>query len=110
MVGFTPEGWLRRWSAETAFLIACSRNLLDHVVRDLVLADTRVTVLQRTRVEGLTGTAARVTGVLTRGQTAGKQPWKPTSSSTRAGGAHGPRSTWRSWGSDPPLSVPWTSA
>ncbi|WP_331738097.1 FAD-dependent oxidoreductase [Streptomyces sp. NBC_01276] len=67
MVGFTAEGWLRRWSAETAFLIACSRDVLDHVVRELVLADPRVTVLQRTRVEGLTGTAARITGVRTRG-------------------------------------------
>lgn len=66
MVGFTPEGWLRRWSPETAFLIACSRDVLDHAVRDLVLADTRVTVLPHTRVEGLTGTAARVTGVRTR--------------------------------------------
>ncbi|MFE3761047.1 NAD(P)/FAD-dependent oxidoreductase [Streptomyces sp. NPDC059104] len=67
MVGFTAEGWLRRWSAETAFLIACSRDVLDHVVRELVLADPRVSVLQRTRVEGLTGTADRITGVRTRG-------------------------------------------
>ncbi|WP_331728245.1 FAD-dependent oxidoreductase [Streptomyces sp. NBC_00158] len=66
MVGYTPEGWLRRWNTETAFLIACSRDLLDHAVRDLVLADPKVTVLQRTRVEGLTGTARRVTGVRTR--------------------------------------------
>ncbi|MGE7386921.1 NAD(P)/FAD-dependent oxidoreductase [Streptomyces sp. NPDC004126] len=67
MVGFTPEGWLRRWSAETAFLIACSRGVLDHAVRDLLLADPAVTVLQRTRVDALTGTADRVTGVRTRG-------------------------------------------
>ncbi|MFF5705248.1 NAD(P)/FAD-dependent oxidoreductase [Streptomyces sp. NPDC012794] len=66
MVGFTPEGWLRRWNQETSFLIACSRDLLDFVVRDLVLSDTSVRVLPRTRVESLTGSAARVTGVRVR--------------------------------------------
>ncbi|MEW1639866.1 FAD-dependent monooxygenase [Streptomyces sp. NPDC093801] len=63
MVGFSAQGWYRRWNAETHFLIACGRDLLDSVVRDLVLADGNVEVLHRTRVEGLTGSASRVTGV-----------------------------------------------
>ncbi|MGW1975061.1 NAD(P)/FAD-dependent oxidoreductase [Streptomyces sp. NPDC001889] len=66
MVGFSSQGWFRRWQHETHFLIACSRDLLDSVVRDMVVADRSVRVLERTRVEGLTGTAGRVTGVRVR--------------------------------------------
>ncbi|MEO3975282.1 FAD-dependent oxidoreductase [Streptomyces sp. CAU 1734] len=66
MVGFSSQGWFRRWQRETHFLIACSRDLLDSVVRELVLADHRVRVLPRTRAEGLVGTASRVTGVRVR--------------------------------------------
>ncbi|MFI1865122.1 FAD-dependent oxidoreductase [Streptomyces jumonjinensis] len=66
MVGLSAQGWFRRWRHETHFLIACSRDLLDAVVRDQVLADRGVRVLQRTRVEGLVGTAAAVTGVRVR--------------------------------------------
>ncbi|MFE2526632.1 NAD(P)/FAD-dependent oxidoreductase [Streptomyces sp. NPDC059382] len=66
MVGYSNQGWFRRWRTETHFLIACSRDLLDSVVRDDVLADRGVKVLRRTRVEGLVGSAGRVTGVTVR--------------------------------------------
>ncbi|GAA2261253.1 FAD-dependent monooxygenase [Streptomyces amakusaensis] len=67
MVGLSPQGWYRRWRRETHFLIACSRDLLDAVVREQVLEDRAVQVVQRTRAEGLVGTATRVTGVRVRG-------------------------------------------
>ncbi|MEU3911669.1 FAD-dependent monooxygenase [Streptomyces sp. NPDC029721] len=67
MVALTSQGWLRRWDRETHFVLGCSRDLLDSVVRDHVLGAEGVTVLQRTRVEGLTGSASRVTGVRVRG-------------------------------------------
>ncbi|MFH7595547.1 FAD-dependent monooxygenase [Streptomyces racemochromogenes] len=67
MVALTAQGWLRRWDRETHFVLGCSRDLLDSVVRDHVLSGPGVTVLPRTRVEGLTGTASRVTGVRVRG-------------------------------------------
>ncbi|MFJ3835435.1 FAD-dependent oxidoreductase [Streptomyces sp. NPDC090054] len=67
MVGFSSEGWFRRWNSETHFILACSRDLLDSVVRDFVLEAGRVSIRQRTRVEGLTGSAAGVTGVRVRG-------------------------------------------
>lgn len=63
MVGLSPQGWFRRWRTETHFLIACSRDLLDSVVRTQVLADHGVKVLPRTRAEGLVGGPARITGV-----------------------------------------------
>ncbi|MGZ9928608.1 FAD-dependent oxidoreductase [Streptomyces sp. NC-S4] len=63
MVGLSAQGWFRRWRKETHFLIACSRDLLDSVVRTRVLADHGVKVLPRTRAVGLVGDAARVRGV-----------------------------------------------
>ncbi|MFF8954786.1 NAD(P)/FAD-dependent oxidoreductase [Streptomyces sp. NPDC014894] len=68
MVGLSPQGWFRRWRRETHFLIACSRDLLDAVVREQVLEDRAVRVVERTRAEGLVGTATRVTGVRVRGE------------------------------------------
>lgn len=68
MVALSSQGWFRRWDRETHFVLACSRDLLDAVLRDHVLAGEGVTVLQRTRVEGLTGGPRRVTGVRVRGR------------------------------------------
>lgn len=59
------EGWFRRHETG-AYLIACSRWLLDHVVRQRALAGGAVAVRERTRVLGLTGDAARVTGAVLR--------------------------------------------
>ncbi|MFB6820596.1 NAD(P)/FAD-dependent oxidoreductase [Streptomyces virginiae] len=66
MVALSGQGWFRRWRKETHFLIACSRDLLDSVVRTRVLADHGVKVLPRTRAVGLVGNAARVFGVRVR--------------------------------------------
>lgn len=66
MVALSSQGWFRRWGRETHFVLGCSRDLLDSVVRDHVLAAGGVAVLRRTRVEGLTGSASRVTGVRVR--------------------------------------------
>jgi 2-polyprenyl-6-methoxyphenol hydroxylase-like FAD-dependent oxidoreductase len=71
MVGLSPQGWFRRWGRETHFLIACSRDLLDSVVRQQVLALPGVKVVQA-RAEGLTGTAQRVAGVRVRNAEGGE--------------------------------------
>ncbi|MFF0698404.1 FAD-dependent oxidoreductase [Streptomyces tendae] len=67
MVAYSSKGWYRRWD-ESHYAITCSRDLLDHVVRDQVLnaAASRINVMERATVLGLTGTAAAVTGVSVR--------------------------------------------
>lgn len=67
LVSMSAQGWFRRWP-EMQFLIACSRDLLDWVVREEVVARPRVTVLHRTELLGLRGGAARVTGVRVRSE------------------------------------------
>lgn len=62
LVSMQPRGWFRRWP-EMQFMIACSRDLLDWVVRERVVKSERVTVLQRTELLSLEGDASRVTGV-----------------------------------------------
>jgi 2-polyprenyl-6-methoxyphenol hydroxylase-like FAD-dependent oxidoreductase len=57
----TAEAWGRRNEID-AFVIACSRDLLDHVVRQQVLRDGAIKVIESATVVGLTGDAARVTG------------------------------------------------
>ncbi|MFE2851140.1 NAD(P)/FAD-dependent oxidoreductase [Streptomyces lavendulae] len=66
MVALSAQGWFRRWDRETHFVLGCGRSLLDWVLRDLLLTDGGVRVLPQARVEGLTGSSARVTGVRVR--------------------------------------------
>ncbi|GAU68368.1 hypothetical protein SSP35_07_01700 [Streptomyces sp. NBRC 110611] len=54
------------------YLIACSRDLLDRVIRHQVPALPGVTVLDGTEAEGLTGTAEHITGVRVRDTTTGE--------------------------------------
>lgn len=61
------EGWFRRHPTE-AYLISCSRGLLDHAVRTRVLDTGGVQVWERTQVLGLAGDSTRVSGVLVRRQ------------------------------------------
>ncbi|CAM5234467.1 NAD(P)/FAD-dependent oxidoreductase [Streptomyces griseomycini] len=70
MVAYSPKGWYRRWP-ESHYSIACSRDLLDWVIRGQLLkhAGGRVTVMERTTVLGLTGSATAVTGVTIRRDT-----------------------------------------
>lgn len=58
----TAYGWQHRFPA-TEFIITCSRALLDWVLRDQLVRDGRVTVLDDTEALGLRGEQARVTGV-----------------------------------------------
>ncbi|MEV7964505.1 FAD-dependent monooxygenase [Sphaerisporangium sp. NPDC088356] len=61
------EGWFRRLDTE-ACLIACSRGLLDDVVRRRALGDGAVSMWEGAQALGLVGDATRVTGVrVTRG-------------------------------------------
>ncbi|MGW2699096.1 NAD(P)/FAD-dependent oxidoreductase [Streptomyces sp. NPDC001340] len=62
MVALSPHGWYRRW-AESAFMLPASRDLLDWVVRQLVLADGDIGLVEQAEAVGLTGTDAAVTGV-----------------------------------------------
>ncbi|MCX4696015.1 NAD(P)/FAD-dependent oxidoreductase [Streptomyces sp. NBC_01408] len=62
LVTKTAQGWIPRFG-EKQFNISCSRDLLDSVVRARVTGLTGVSTLQQSRVRGLEGTAARVTGV-----------------------------------------------
>jgi 2-polyprenyl-6-methoxyphenol hydroxylase-like FAD-dependent oxidoreductase len=63
VVAFSAQGWLRRFP-EVQFMISCSRDLLDWVVRDQALANDRITVLENTEVVGLQGDRTRVTAAL----------------------------------------------
>lgn len=58
----TAQGWFRRFPTE-AHVIVCSRDLIDHTVRAQALKSKRISVLEGTRVAGLTGNATKVTGV-----------------------------------------------
>ncbi|MET7888277.1 NAD(P)/FAD-dependent oxidoreductase [Streptomyces avermitilis] len=62
LVSMQPRGWFRRWP-EMQFMIACSRDLLDWVVRERVGKNARVTVVERAELLSLRGDASRVTGV-----------------------------------------------
>ncbi|WP_156724078.1 FAD-dependent oxidoreductase [Streptomyces apocyni] len=72
LVTMTAQGWMRRWS-EMQYVIACSRDLLDWVVREQVLPLPSVTVLERTDFLGLVGDADRVTGARVRTAEDGEQ-------------------------------------
>lgn len=65
LVSMTAQGWLRRWP-EMQYMIACSRDLLDWVVREQVLELPVVSLLQGHEMQGLEGTGSRVTGVRVR--------------------------------------------
>ncbi|MFF4485340.1 FAD-dependent oxidoreductase [Streptomyces sp. NPDC001544] len=62
VVALSRYGWFRRWE-ESAFLLPSSRDLLDWVVRQEVLADDRIELLERARALGPVGSDATVTGV-----------------------------------------------
>lgn len=63
----TTEGWGRRQKID-AYIIACSRNLIDHVVRQRVLQDGKVKTIESANVLGLTGSASKVTGARIEGE------------------------------------------
>jgi 2-polyprenyl-6-methoxyphenol hydroxylase-like FAD-dependent oxidoreductase len=55
--------WLRT-APDGAYVITCSRHLLDHIVRGQVLGRPGIRVEQSATVVGLAGSAQRVTGVV----------------------------------------------
>ncbi|MER5811853.1 FAD-dependent monooxygenase [Streptomyces sp. NPDC002033] len=63
MVGYSPEGWFRRWAEASHYVVLASRDLLDWHVRRAVAALPGVSVVDRTEVLGLEGDADLVTGV-----------------------------------------------
>ncbi|MFE7619320.1 NAD(P)/FAD-dependent oxidoreductase [Streptomyces sp. NPDC057496] len=65
LVCLTARGWMRRWD-EMQYAIVCSRDLLDWVIRERVLAMPEVSVYEQTRATGLIGNATRVRGVTCR--------------------------------------------
>ncbi|HZN19880.1 MAG TPA: FAD-dependent monooxygenase [Micromonosporaceae bacterium] len=60
-VSLTAYGWQHRFPA-AGYMLTCSRSLIDWVVREEVLRDERVAVLENTTVTGLCGDAGKVTG------------------------------------------------
>ncbi|GDY78426.1 hypothetical protein SAV31267_079110 [Streptomyces avermitilis] len=65
LVSLSAQGWLRRWP-EMEFMISCTRDLLDSVIREQVAKKEGVTLLAGTELLGLEGGALRVTGVRVR--------------------------------------------
>ncbi|MGW0185792.1 NAD(P)/FAD-dependent oxidoreductase [Streptomyces sp. NPDC003362] len=64
MVSRAPnEVWFRRFLATHHRNLVCSRDLLDAVIRDRVLADPQITLRENTTALSLEGDAARVTGL-----------------------------------------------
>ncbi|WUH92051.1 FAD-dependent monooxygenase [Streptomyces sp. NBC_00433] len=66
LVVLTSGGWITRFPEQQHFL-ACTRDLLDWVVRDMAGRRPRVRTLPRHAALGLRGTSTRVTGVVVRG-------------------------------------------
>ncbi|MCX4825539.1 FAD-dependent monooxygenase [Streptomyces sp. NBC_01142] len=65
LVSMTAQGWLPRWP-EMQYMIACTRDLLDWVVRENVLELPAVSLLQGHEIHALEGDDRRVTGVRVR--------------------------------------------
>lgn len=64
MVSRSPgEVWFRRFRATRHRLLVCSRDLLDLVLRERVLAHGAITLRENTTALGLVGDATRVTGL-----------------------------------------------
>ncbi|MET8681527.1 FAD-dependent oxidoreductase [Streptomyces sp. NPDC004647] len=62
LLTLSAEGWYRRHRGD-AYVIACSRDLTDHVVRRGTLADEKITAIDSAKVTGLVGDRRRITGV-----------------------------------------------
>ncbi|MFH8440369.1 FAD-dependent oxidoreductase [Streptomyces sp. NPDC018026] len=70
MVSRAPnEVWFRRFTSTHHRNLVCSRDLLDSVLRNRVLADQRITLRQETTALRLEGDATAVTGVRIRADT-----------------------------------------
>ncbi|GAA2709885.1 MULTISPECIES: FAD-dependent monooxygenase [Streptomyces] len=72
LVSLSAQGWIPR-TGELQYVIACSRDLLDLVVRERVRTLPGVRFVERTGVLGLTGDARQVTGVRLRDAASGEE-------------------------------------
>ncbi|MFJ3310138.1 FAD-dependent oxidoreductase [Streptomyces sp. NPDC086549] len=64
LVSKAPSGqWFRRFNNSHHHMITCSRDLLDATIRDYVLPKPRITLIEGTKVHGLTGEKNHVSGV-----------------------------------------------
>ncbi|MFI9723173.1 FAD-dependent oxidoreductase [Streptomyces sp. NPDC052396] len=70
LVSLSAQGWLRRWP-EMQYLIACSRDLLDSVVREQIL-HLDITARDGVEAVGLIGSPRNVTGVRIRNVATGQ--------------------------------------
>ncbi|MCM2394174.1 NAD(P)/FAD-dependent oxidoreductase [Streptomyces albipurpureus] len=67
MVAYAPRGWFRRWNRPTShYVMTCSRDLLDSVIRSRIRPHPRITIREQTQVLGLTGGRRQITGVRVR--------------------------------------------
>ena len=66
----SPQGWLRRIPGDRFFL-ACTRDLLEFVIRQQVLQTPGISVTEACEVVGLLGDAHTVTGASVRDRTSG---------------------------------------
>ena len=62
VVTLSADGWQHRFPA-TQFMITCSRDLTDWVVRQRALRNKRIRLLEGTEIHSLLGTADKVDGV-----------------------------------------------
>lgn len=59
---FSAHGWLPRFNG-AQYAIACTRRLLDWVLREQAMTNPRITIRDHSEVVGLIGDASRVVGV-----------------------------------------------
>ncbi|MGI5213365.1 NAD(P)/FAD-dependent oxidoreductase [Plantactinospora sp. CA-290183] len=67
LVSLSAQGWLQRYP-DRQFLITCSRDLLDWVIRDHALSSRNIVIRDSTDVLELLGDTARLAGVRVRDQ------------------------------------------
>ncbi|MER5807861.1 FAD-dependent monooxygenase [Streptomyces sp. NPDC002033] len=73
MVSRAPnEVWFRRFTSTRHHNLVCSRNLLDHALRERVLRDPRISLDENAVVGGLVGDAGRVSGIRVRNGSGGR--------------------------------------
>ncbi|GAB2592049.1 FAD-dependent monooxygenase [Streptomyces capparidis] len=72
VVALSPRGWWSRQGPEAQFMIACSRDRLEWVVRQRLRESSRVEVLEGVEADGLRGDGERVTGVAVRDVASGE--------------------------------------
>ncbi|WP_443076396.1 monooxygenase [Streptomyces sp. NBC_01716] len=88
MVQWQAGAWYRR-TPSTDHLLTPTRPLLEWVVRRRVLADPRISTVERTEVVGLLGNAYRTTGVLLRERGAGTRGADTAGADTHGADTHG---------------------